>query len=58
MCQLFPNQGFLLSRRIRKVFTTHCFNHSYYSGMLRKPVRLLCYMFLLAFLGLAVHNVQ
>ena len=23
------NQGFLLSRRIRKVFTTHCFNRYY-----------------------------
>ena len=52
------DQGFLLSKRIRKVFTTHCFNRSYYSAMVRKPVRLLCYMFLLAFWDLALHSLQ
>ena len=34
------------------------FFHSYQSGMVMKPVRLLCYMFLLAFLDLTVHSVQ
>ena len=27
-------------------------------GMVKEPVRLFCYMFLLAFLDLTVHNVQ
>ena len=35
----------------------HCENHSYWSGMDMKPVRLLCYV-LLAFLDLTVHKVK
>ena len=32
--------------------------HSYLKGMVMKPVRLLCCIFLLAFLDLTFHNVQ
>ena len=35
-----------------------CYYYSYLSGMVMKPVRLLCHMFLLAFLDLIVYNVQ
>ena len=34
------------------------FHHSYLSGMVRKPVRLLCYTFLVTLLELTVHNLQ
>ena len=50
--------GFIFWEAISKSQYFSCFGQSYLSGMVTKPVRLLCYIFLLAFLDLTVHNVQ
>ena len=48
----------MLHGMIRNDFLIFNTKHSCYSGMVMKLVRLLCYMFLLAFLDLTLHNVQ